>query len=64
MATKRVGGKASEKPRRKLALSKETLKDLSVKGNDVKGGLLPRTQDRYCFSKIDTCLCKTQLDCI
>ena len=65
MATKKVGGqKASGKTRSKLALSKETLKDLTVEGTSIKGGLMARTMDRYCFSKNATCLCKTQLDCI
>lgn len=65
MATKKVGGRmASEKPRRKLALSKETLKDLTVKGTGVKGGMLPPTENRHCFSNNVTCLCKSQLDCI
>jgi|SoiMethySBSTD1v2_1073268.scaffolds.fasta_scaffold6914415_1 hypothetical protein len=65
MATKKTSGrKASETSRRKLVLSKETLKDLTVKGTEIKGGMLPRTEDRHCFSRNDTCLCKTQLDCI
>ena len=64
MATRKVVGKAADNPRRKLGLSKETLKDLTVKGNGVKGGILPQTQNRQCFSNNATCLCKTQLDCI
>ena len=65
MATKKVAGRtASDRPRQKLALSKEALKDLTVEGTGIKGGVAPRTMDRYCFSKNATCLCKTQLDCI
>jgi hypothetical protein len=79
MVTKKASkGKDTGKARRKLAVKKETLKDLTVKGAGAKGGLIniggiggaggglmaKRTWDRYCFSKVDTCLCKTQLDCI
>jgi hypothetical protein len=64
MARKKEGGRKALGNRPKLALSKDTLRDLTVKGTDVKGGILPRTQDRYCFSNNATCLCKTQLDCI
>ena len=64
MASKKVGGRKASANRPKLALSKDTLRDLTVKGTDIKGGALPRTENRYCFSNNVTCLCKTQLDCI